>query len=643
MSIAPRRDIWLFSLDSEGFHAAPTTTGSLIAWYRRHGLRPEETLFHQVHFRGAEQVEAWIHDELPDVALAVMGSEFPPVAGLSVYTWNAAEFSLLAAGIRRRCPGVVVVAGGPHVQQAGDWLGSDAFDVVVLGEGELTFQQLLDTPRSRWAEVSGIAWLDTDGREHRRVARARQLRLEELPSPFEVIALSDAEGRPLYDAVSYETTRGCPFKCAFCEWGTGAIGTKMLSFPLERLRRDWERIVKAGIPNIWLADSNFGALRDDLEKARIVCELKERYGLPRSFATSWSKKHSPRVQEIVLMLHTHGLLPFYQLALQTLTPRALELCHRENMSANEYEPIAQRMAQAGVPVSAELIWGLPGDDLASFEANLGRLLAVFPDINIFGYTLLPGTEFFERRDELRLLTRPVAGYGKARGEYVVGSLSFGPEEGAEGYFLVTAHQLLLSGHILSRTLRWLALEGSVPVGALMRRLAAALLGADILPAACVDPADRLGVYEARADIYLGLLLAPERVQAVLESELADVSARPALSHAVRRLLQLDAWLRPRYGEVSEFEVEPDFDLRAVCDALDAMQMPRRDAFDGAVRRVRMRSPGGLGVVLRSPDGGHWLQARAIPETDDTPPACPGGAGPGGAGAGRPTLIALSQP
>jgi hypothetical protein len=174
----------------------------------------------------------------------------------------------------------------------------------------------------------------------------------------------------------------------------------------------------------------------------------------------------------------------------------------------------------------------------------------------------------------------------------------------------------------------------------MRRLAAALLQADILPASPVNPADRLGVYEARADIYLGLLLAPDRVQAVLEREVADVvstSSRPVLAYVVPRLLQLDAWLRPRYGEVSEFEVEPDFDLRAVCDALDAMQMPSMDAFDGSLRRVRMRSPGGLGVVLRSPDGGHWLQARALPETDDAPLA-----GPSGAGAGPPALITLSQ-
>ena len=628
MSDRRAREVWLFSLDSEGFHAAPTTTGGLIAWYRHHGAQVDATRFRQIHFRSSGQALDWQPDADGLCTCEGGDPEFPPVAGFSVYTWNAAEFSELARRIRQQAPGVLLVAGGPHVQQADDWLGPEAFDVVVLGEGERSLQELLDAPRSLWHSVPGIVWRDAEGSRHAGPPRARQLRLEELPSPLEVVELCDADGRPLYDAVSYETTRGCPFRCAFCEWGTGAIGTKMLSFPLERLRRDWERIVKAGIPDIWLADSNFGALKDDLEKARIICDLKERYGLPRSFATSWSKKHSPRVQEIVLMLHAHGLLPFYQLALQTLTPRALALCHRENMSANEYEPIARRMAEAGVPVSAELIWGLPGDDLASFEAGVQQLLAVFPDINIFGYTLLPGTEFFERRTELQLRTRPVAGYGKARGEYVVGSLSFGVEEGAEGYFLVTAHQLLVGGHILSRTLRWLALEGTLPVPALMRRLLDAVLHAGLLAVPGVDIADRLAVYEARAGIYLDLLLAPDRLQQVLVSEMSGwlhEQARTELLPVISRLMQLDAWIRPRYGDAREFDVEPDFDLPAVYAGLDAMRMPQARCFDGEARRVRMRSPGGLGVVLRSPDGGHWLRARPLGATEfPAEPPCAGG-------------------
>jgi hypothetical protein len=89
------------------------------------------------------------------------------------------------------------------------------------------------------------------------------------------------------------------------------------------------------------------------------------------------------------------------------------------------------------------------------------------------------------------------------------------------------------------------------------------------------------------------------------------SGRPALEPVLRRLLQLDAWICPRYGEAEEFEVAADFDLAAVLDSLDAMRAPLETSFDGMARQFRLRSPGGLGVVLRSPDGGHWLQARVV--------------------------------
>ena len=619
-----RRPVWLFSLDSEQFHAAPTATGGLIAWYRAWGAAPEAIDFRQLHFRDREDVAAWGSNELDLLAreaadALVRGQE--PVAGISFYTWNAAEFLELVRCLRAACPGLAIVAGGPHVQQAESYLGIDPIDVIVLGEGEATFQELLDTPRIEWPRVPGIAWLDAGGRVATSAPRERQRDLARIPSPFDVLELTDAEGRPRYDAVTYETTRGCPYKCAFCEWGTGAIGTKMIGFPMERLRRDWQKIVRAGIPNIWLADSNFGALKDDVEKARLICELKEQHGLPRTFATSWSKKHSPRVQQIVLMLHEHGLLPFYQLALQTLTPRALELCHRENMAANEYEPIAQRMAQAGIPISAELIWGLPGDDLASFERNLDRLLATFPNINIFGYTLLPGTEFHERREEYRIETLPVAGYGKAHGEYVVGCHTFGRAEGEEGYFLITAHVILLSGYVLAHTARWLTLATDVPVGRMLRVVLDALLQAFGAQLTGLEAADRMRVYEARAQIYLAVLADPSRAQAVIR-EAVTAFVSPRLDTAGRRrvegLLALDAALCPRHGEAAEFERTLDFDARAVLEALRAMRLPAEELFDGEPRRLRFASPGGLGVVLNTPDGGNWLQARLLDDAQCAP-------------------------
>ena len=53
-----------------------------------------------------------------------------------------------------------------------------------------------------------------------------------------------------YVNINVQTSRGCPFTCAFCEWGTGAIGSRMHQWSLERIRRDWETIVAAGIKDI---------------------------------------------------------------------------------------------------------------------------------------------------------------------------------------------------------------------------------------------------------------------------------------------------------------------------------------------------------------------------------------------------------
>ncbi len=527
--------------------------------------------------------------------------------GFSFYTWNAAEFLALAGELKRLLPDLLIVAGGPHVQQAGDYLGVDPIDVIFLGEAEVSFQEFLDCrDRSGWHGIDGLAFL-VDSAVVTTAPRERCRNLERFPSPLEVLQLTDAAGRPRYDSIAYETSRGCPFKCAFCEWGTGAIGSKMYQWPLQRVREDWETIVAAGIKNIWLADSNFGALKLDRAKADLVVELKQRTGLPLSFATSWSKKHSRQVQEIALLLHRNRLLPHYQLALQTLTPEALRLSNRQNMDSNEYEPIAKSMAEQGVPIAAELIWGLPGDNLHDFERNLDRLLATFPNINIFGYTLLPGTEFYARREEYRIEAIPVAGYGKAKGEYVVGCHSFSRDEGEEGYFLISAHILLVHGHIMPLTTRLLALRGEVPVSPLLREMLRALVELADPMLAGIDLDDRMAVYEQRDQIYLAALGQRE----TLYRTLADILARHCRAHgqdpeAALQALQLDATLCPRQGDEQLLQAEFEFDAKAVFAALAAMELSPPPATIAGQHKYRVRHPGGVGDILHGADGGSWL-------------------------------------
>ena len=201
------------------------------------------------------------------------------------------------------------------------------------------------------------------------------------------------------------------------------------------------------------------------------------------------------------------------------------------MSSNKYEPIAKQMAEEGVPIAAELIWGLPGDNLADFEKNLDKLIATFPNINIFGYTLLPGTEFYRRRDEFQIDAIPVAGYGKAKGEYVVGCHTFSREEGIEGYFLISAHIIFVHGHILPLTTKFLSLDGSVSVSPLLRRLLHAMVdkfGAELSNSAELDGVNfdnKMQVYEHRDLLYITMINALEDCLCRTQIGIARILAR----------------------------------------------------------------------------------------------------------------------
>lgn len=501
------------------------------------------------------------------------------------------------------------------MQRAQDFLYSDGIDVVVLGEGEATFQELLDCPdRSKWASIRGLAFLE-DGQLHKTPERERFTDLDSLPSALDVIELRDAEGKPRYPRVAYETSRGCPFKCAFCEWGTGAIGTKMHQHGLARVRSDFERLIEGGVQDIWLCDSNFGALREDLDKARIIVELRERTGRPSTFATSWSKTHNERVQEIVLLLQRHGLLQHYNLALQTLTPLALKLSNRKNMKSNRYEPIAKAMAEQGVQIATELIWGLPGDTLAEFEQNLDKLISVFTNINIFGYTLLPGTEFFEKREEYAIQTIPVAGYGKAKGEYVIGCHTFDRDEGIEGYFLISGHIMLIRGYIMPMTARYLALHKGAPVSALFRTALRAIAQTfqPALPA--LDLQDRMCVYENRDQLYTTALAEPEALYAAIEKALVEWLTRHGADATFVRqacaVLAIDAAMCPRVGRAHTLEKTFDFPADRVAFHLNRMELPSEACFAPRPTTVQIRHPGGVGDVLKDPDGGSWFRGQLL--------------------------------
>ena len=131
----------------------------------------------------------------------------------------------VADAVREKAPGVLLVLGGEHGTAVPDHvLATSPFDVVVLGEGEDTFVELL---RARAAgrplgEVKGIAFREGD-RVVNTGLSARRRDIDTIPLPEwesfpirEYITRHQTNGINLGRSMPMLGTRGCPFQCTFC-------------------------------------------------------------------------------------------------------------------------------------------------------------------------------------------------------------------------------------------------------------------------------------------------------------------------------------------------------------------------------------------------------------------------------------------
>ncbi len=187
----------------------------------------------------------------------------PDVVGITATTVNFFSAVELAREVRRSFPGVFLVIGGPHCTAApGHALSFGCFDTAVIGEGELTFSELVDSliRGGNWRAVDGLAF-ENDGRIEFSRPRAFIEDLDTLPMPARHLLKLELYKPQFNDEyilpkTTMVTSRGCPYECIFCE--KTVFGASYRSFSARYIVSEMEWLVsELGVKDIAFVDSLF--------------------------------------------------------------------------------------------------------------------------------------------------------------------------------------------------------------------------------------------------------------------------------------------------------------------------------------------------------------------------------------------------
>ena len=319
------------------------------------------------------------------------------IVAFSTYVWNIERSLQVARAVKARRPSALVVFGGPQVpDQAETFLRAHPFiDVACHGEGERTFAAVVDRAAGRSAgDIAGTSWLDGDRFEHRPPA-PRMKTLDDVPSPylegvFDPIMAADPARKWV---MLWETNRGCPFACTFCDWGS-AVASKVYQFDRARLSAELEWFAAHEGEFIFCCDANFGILPRDVELAHEAAAVKRRLGFPRTLSVQNTKNATERSYQVQKTLADAGMNAGVTLSLQSTDARTLKSVKRDNISLASFEELQRRYTIDRIPTYTDMILGLPGETYDSFANGVSALVerGQHTRMHFYNCSLLPNAE-----------------------------------------------------------------------------------------------------------------------------------------------------------------------------------------------------------------------------------------------------------
>lgn len=343
----------------------------------------------------------------PEKLADAMAALDPDAAGFSVYIWNRKATFAAVRRLRQLRPECLILLGGPEVSYCAAQMlkALPEADYILAGEGEESLpafcRMLQEGKRPGRGELPGLC-----GRDEKGIYQSEPAVLTgPAPSPYTDACLQALGGRIAY----IETSRGCPYRCAFCL--SGRCGPVRL-LDLEEAKNRILLLAASGARTIKFVDRTFNAspARAEALWAWMLAEYGR--GIPAGVRLHFEIAGdilTPRQLEL-LSAFPDGAVQL-EIGLQSFHEPTLAAIHRRTDCRKLAQNIRLLAKKGNLHLHIDLIAGLPLEDYDTFGRSFDTAFSLRPQMLQLGFLkLLPGADMREYPEEYPCRYRPEPPY-----------------------------------------------------------------------------------------------------------------------------------------------------------------------------------------------------------------------------------------
>jgi len=242
-----------------------------------------------------------------------------------------------------------------------------------------------------------------------------------IPSPY-LIGLLDKFLDGLY-VPAFETARGCPYQCTFCDQGLDQ--SKITSFSTNRLTEEMYYVgkkmssIKNGTKSIAIFDSNFGLFQKDIDLSKNILDVINKYDWPQyieAIAPKSNRENILKINDILKNRVNVGL------SMQSLNFETLTDIKRRNWTTEQYVDFIKEIEKRGKSPASEIIIPLPRETEKSYYEGIKFLMDNNVQAGTYTLMMLCGAELgrdkairdFKMKSKWRILPKQFGEYNNKK-------------------------------------------------------------------------------------------------------------------------------------------------------------------------------------------------------------------------------------